>query len=393
MKFAIALILFFASFFSLTEAADPSSYKVVGYFTNWGIYRNPSLKPHQIDPSLVTHINYAFANVDTAGNIILIDPWADTDYRTDWNSEKPYWGNFLELQDLKKKHPHLKTLISLGGWTLSTTFSALAENPTARRNFAQNAVAFCKKYGFDGVDIDWEYPCYAEHAGRPQDTENFTLLLAELHSAAKDASPNLFVTIAAPAGPFHYHNMEVSKIHHYLDWINLMTYDFHGAWPGDDQCNHHSALYAAKEGHPELNIECAVNYYLQQGVPPEKIVVGMPLYGRSFANARSTPTGLFSTFSGPGGGTTQEVGMHFFYDIKQNLMRTHQYFWDDQAAAPYLYNPQTGEFITFDNETSLQLKCEWIKKMGLGGAMVWELGLDTMPNWDAMKAINQGLRE
>ena len=218
---------------------------------------------------------------------------------------------------------------------------------------------------------------------------NFTLLLEELHRAAKAQTPPLLVTIAAPAGPWHYKNMEVASIHQYLDWINLMTYDFHGAWGGDQDSvtNHHSALYATNQGHQELNVHSAVQYYLEQGVPAKKIVVGMPLYGRSFGGVKSNATGLFTPFSGPGKGTTAEVGMRFFHDIKQNLLPSYQSHWDDQAQVPYLYNPHTQEFVTYDNEESLRLKCQYIKERNLGGAMVWELGLDSRPTWDCMNAI------
>lgn len=366
---------------SITNAQP---YKVIGYYPNWAIYRSPSFKPHEIDGSLVTHINYAFAKVTTNGSIELFDSWADTDYRSDWNSERPYWGNFKALQDLKQKYPHIKTLISVGGWTLSDPFPALVKDPAARSNFAQNAVAFCKKYGFDGVDIDWEYPGFTEHSGTPEDTKNFTLLLQELYRIAKASNSEFLITIAAPAGPWHYQNMEISKIHPYLDWINLMTYDLHGPWGDQDNqvTNHQSALFPPAMGNPQLCITSAVQYYLSQGVPAEKLIVGMPLYGRVFANAG----GLYTPYQGAGPGTTQEVGIRFFYDIKQKL-RGYQLLWDEEAQVPYLYNANNREFITFDNEQSLRCKSQFIKKMGLGGAMVWELGLDTRPSWDAMHAI------
>lgn len=392
MKIYKFICFIFALITSISITAQ--DYKVVGYYPNWAIYRNPSFKPHDIDFNLVTHINYAFAKVDTAGNIILFDPWADIDYRTDWNTSKPYWGNFRAFTDLKQIHPNLKVLISVGGWTLSDTFSAMAENPTSRSNFVKSAVEFCKKYQLDGIDIDWEYPGFAEHNGRPQDTQNFTLLLEELHKAAKKQNPPLLVTIAAPAGPHHYCNMEVNKIHNYLDWINLMTYDFHGPWGGDPITNHHSALYPTKEGDPRFCVSAAVNYYLEQGVPSEKLVLGMPLYGRAFGNViQNCVNGLHCPYNGPGGGTTQEVGMRFFYDIKQNLLSSYRLYWDDIAQVPYLYNLWNHEFITFDNETSLRLKSKFIKDMELGGAMVWELGLDVRPTWDAMHAIVDELRQ
>lgn len=373
--------------------ASNIGYKVVGYFPNWGMYRTPSIYPHDIDAGLVTHINYAFIKVDISGNLILIDPWADTDYRSNWNEQKPYWGHFRELYDLKQKHPHLKTLVSIGGWTLSDTFSELADNPKARSNFVKNVMIFCKQYDFDGVDIDWEYPGFTEHQGRPQDKTNYTLLLKELYKAAKDQKTPLLVTIAAPAGPWHCQNMEIHQIHHYLDWINLMSYDFHGGWGGSEDgiTNHHSGLYPSNQGHPELNVYSAVMHYLQQGVPSEKLVVGIPLYGRSFGGVKNSSDGLFSPFMGPGKGTTQEVGMRFFSDIKQNLLSTYQFHWDANAQVPYLYSPSLHEFITYDNEDSMRLKCQFIKEMKLGGVMVWELGLDVRPTWDAMNAINDKL--
>jgi len=376
--------------FSLFSADSFNDYKVVGYYTNWSLYRSPSFKPKDINFDLVTHINYAFAKVNKDGNIQLFDSWADVEHRTDWNTEKPYWGNFKELSDLKKKHPHLKTLISVGGWTLSDTFSALAENPVARANFARSAVKFCKQYDFNGIDIDWEYPGFAEHSGRPQDKENFTLLLATIHQAAKAANPPLLITIAAPAGPWHYKNMDVATIHQYLDWINLMTYDLHGPWDDADNqvTNHQSALFPTTVGTQELCIQSAVEYYMEQGVPSKKLVLGMPLYGRVFADS----DGLHTPYKGPGKGTTQEAGVRFFSDIKKNLLDIYQLSWDEASLVPYLYNPDNKEFITFDNEESLRRKSQYIKEMQLGGAMVWELGLDTPATWEAMHAIVDELK-
>ena len=240
----------------------------------------PPFKPQDINPDLITHINYAFAKTDVAGNISLFDEWAAVGYRSDWQTEKPFWGNFYELQLLKQKHPKLKILISIGGWTLSDPFSAMASKPEARNNFVQNALKFCKKYNFDGIDIDWEYPGFAEHSGRPEDIQNFTLLLSELYQAAKDHNPPLLVTIAAPAGPSHMRNIQLDQIHHYVDWINLMTYDFHGPW-GEPITNHNAPLYAPAEGDPLLCVEAAVAGYVAQGFTYDKIILGIPLYGRT----------------------------------------------------------------------------------------------------------------
>ena len=215
-------------------------HKIIGYFPNWGMYRVRPFYAKDINPNLVTHINYAFAPVDTAGNIRLFDPWSDTDFYAGNTGDKAYSGNFYQLYLLKKQNPKLKTLISLGGWTLSNPFSEMASKATSRENFAQNCVEFCKKYDFDGIDIDWEYPGFADHSGRPEDTVNFTLLLETVSKKLKAQNPPLLLTIAAPAGHQNYSNMEVAKIHPYLDWINIMTYDFHGPWAAnsDDVTNH-----------------------------------------------------------------------------------------------------------------------------------------------------------
>lgn len=371
----------------LTFLQPIHAYHVIGYYPSWALYRSPSFKPSDIDARLVTHINYAFAKVTKDGTIELVDSWADVEYRSDWNSTKPYWGHFRALSDLKKSHPYIKTLISIGGWTLSDTFSELADSAHTRANFAQNAVQFCKQYDFDGVDIDWEYPGFSEHGGHPKDKQNYTLLLEEL--AMRLQPEGLLLTIAAPAGSFHYKNIEVEKIHHYVDWINLMTYDLHGPWQDGDNkvTNHQAALFSPKEANSTLCITACVDYYLSKGVPSKKLVLGMPLYGRVYSNAK----GLYQPYKGAGSGTTQEAGIRFFYDIKKNLLPRLTPHWDSDAQASYLYDPQTEEFITFDNEQALKTKCHYIKEMELGGAMVWELGQDVRPGFDAMRTIKKEL--
>ncbi len=367
------------------------------------MYRSPSFKPESIAADKVTHINYAFAKIDVNGNISLTDSWADVEYRDDWNTQKPYWGNFRQLYDLKQDHPQLKVLISIGGWTLSNEFSPMAASAQARANFVQQCIEFCETYDcFDGVDIDWEYPCFSAHNGQPEDKENFTKLLQELYAALKAHDPPLLLTIAAPAGNWHYENIELEKIHQYLDWINLMTYDFHGAWGGseDSVTNHQAPLYAALYGSDKSNVDSAVQGYLAKGVPAEKLVVGLPLYGRSYAGAVSTADGLYSAYSGIGSGTTAEQGVRFFSDIKNNLLSEYTMYWDVDCRVPYLHNenpqsPLFGEFICYDDEVSIEEKCVYVKENQLGGVMVWELGLDTWAtgNWDAVSVMEEELKD
>lgn len=381
--FFVFAILFF---FGKLEAN--SAFKVIGYYPSWAIYRQQPLQPKEIDANLLTHINYAFVKVDTTGNLSLADPWADTDYGSDLNSAKPYKGNFLQLVQLKKRYPHLKTLFSVGGWTFSDSFSEMAANPQARANFIRQTIDFCEKYEFDGIDIDWEFPGFSGHNGCPEDTQNFTLLLKEMHAALKAHQPALLISIAAPSGS-HYKDIELSAIHNYLDWINLMGYDLHGPWEEGAQriSNHHSALYAISEGDSESNVHSAVQTYLTAGVPAEKLILGMALYGRSYAGTK----GLHCPYQGIGSGTTDEVGIRFFSDIKENLLKDAIRGWDDKALVPFLYIPEKSEFISYEDEESLKIKSEYIRHNQLAGAMVWEIGQDSRPRWNGLQAIFETL--
>ena len=387
---ALLLWLFFSSFLSIeSHAAINPDYKIVGYYVSWAVKRSPPFPPKDIDGSLLTHLNYAFAKIEPNGRISLFSPKDDLGAaKADWRTIEKYQGNLLQLKSLKKKFPHLKTLLSIGGWTLSDNFSAVAASSKTRKQFADDCVAFCKKFQFDGIDIDWEYPCMELHKGRPDDQRNFTLLLKDLYAAAQKQQPPLLISIAGPGTSTRYEKLELAEIHKYVDWINLMCYNFHGPWGGKDDkvTNHHSALYPTKLGSASLNIDTTVKHYVSKGVPKKKLVVGMPLYGRSYAISSATLDGLHSDYSGAGKGTTS-IGVRSFADIKLNLANTYKKHWDDQAKAPYLFDPKTKHFVTYDDEKSLGIKCDYIKTHGLGGAMLWELGWDTRPGWDAMHVI------
>ena len=230
--------------------AGPSDKRIIGYFPAWGIYER-EFNVADIDADKVTHINYAFANV-VGGECALGDPWGDVEKPMgDDTLETPLRGNFHQLQILKENHPGLKTLISVGGWTWSSGFSALAMTAASRAKFATSCVKFMKEYGFDGIDIDWEYPVGGGlDSGAPEDRQNFTLLLEELRATldaqgAADGDAHYLLSIAAPAGPAIIANLEVDKIHPALDYINVTTYDFHGTW--ETSTNFNAPLYAASD--------------------------------------------------------------------------------------------------------------------------------------------------
>lgn len=333
---------------------------------------------------------------------MLGDAYADIDKFFDGDS----WdagalrGNFNQLNKLKKSHPKLKTLISVGGWTWSSNFSMVAASATSRAHFAQSCVQFAAQYGFDGVDIDWEYPVSGGLTnGTPADKHNFTLLLqalrAELNTQGQKDGHKYLLTIAAPAGPTTMANLEIQPISTILDWINLMTYDFHGGW--ERQTGLNAPLYA-QSGDPSadplvrssFNTNSAVQGYLTAGVPAKKLVIGAPLYGRGWAGVPNVNHGLYQSATGPSTGTW-EAGVLDWHDIKQNYLPKMTRYWDSEAQVPYLYDPTSKTFITYDDEESSSKKVDFILSKGLGGVMVWELSSDDATS-TLVRTLNRVIR-
>ena len=364
---------------------------IIGYYTSWSVYVRDYHVP-DIPADRINYINYAFANIDNvAGTIILGDPYADIDkwYPGDSWDPDSLRGCFHRLQILKAENPHVKTLISVGGWTWSTYFSDIALTEDSREIFAASCVDFIQEYGFDGVDIDWEYPVSGgllTNIYRPEDKENFTLLLAELRDQLDQAGDYL-LTIAAPASPIIMENIEIDLIHQYLDWINVMTYDFHGPWEdpqADPVTNFNAPLYMASDDpliepyHSYFNLSAAIQGYLDEGVPLEKLNPGLAFYGRGFGGVPNENNGLYATYSGPANVGTWESGVFDYWDLEQNYINTNGYtaYWHDEAKVPWLYNPDTQNMISYDNPQSIEEKGNYINSMDLGGAMFWEFSAD-----------------
>jgi chitinase len=336
----------------------------------------------------LTHLNYAFAKINN-GECALYDSFAAIDKAfpgDKWDSSA-LRGNFHQLELLKKKHPHLRSLISVGGWTLSGQFSDTALSDDSRKKFARSCVAFMLKYGFDGVDIDWEYPVSGgleDNKTRPEDKQNFTLMLAalrqELDAQGEKDKKQYLLTIAAPAGPKTFANLELAKIHKLLDWINLMTYDFHGGW--DTITGFNAPLFACSKDPTEnevvrkqFNVDSAVKAYLAAGVPAEKLVVGVPFYGRGYNGVKNAENGLFQEKTGLPPGSF-EAGVFDYKDLAANYFGKYSRFWHDEAKVPWLFNEKNGVMISYDDPESLRVKAEYIKTNKLGGVMFWELSGD-----------------
>lgn len=342
------------------------SYKLIAYYPSWGFYLNEPLSKQPV--SQLTHINYAFANVKD-GQVVLGEPDADIQ-------------NFKQLKLLKAANPKLRALISVGGWTWSGQFSDAALTSASRQKFAASGVKFMKQYGFDGVDIDWEYPVQGGLTGnkeRPEDKRNFTLLLQEirnqLNAAEKSDGRDYLLTIAGGAFPGYSKNVEISAVAQAVDWINLMTYDYHGPW--DDSSNHNAPLYADSKDPSRANagnnIDAVVDQYLKSGVPADKLVLGVPFYGRSWTSCGPANQGLYQDCNGP----TRK--MYSYEQIKeQDWINANGFarYWNSEAKAPYLYKKTTGTFVSYEDAESIGYKTSYLKSRGLGGAMIWEITQD-----------------
>lgn len=373
-----------------TESAVPAPERVIGYFTAWGVYgRNYHVK--NIDTSgsaaMLTHINYAFANV-VNNECVIGDSYADYDkayaaaesvdgVADTWDAGA-LRGSFNQLRKLKQKHPHIKVLISLGGWTWSSGFSDAAL-PANRESFVRSCVSLFIEDSrwaglFDGIDVDWEYPgtCGLTCNYRPEDSENFTALLAEFRAQLDASSPGLLLTIAAPAGPEKIDKIQAGAIHPYLDFINLMTYDMHGAW--ESTTNFHSPLYNSASNPAsamKLSTHEAVQAWLNGGTPANKLVIGIPFYGRGWTGVTAANDGLWQPASGAAPGA-YEAGIE---DYKVLVQKGHPGFHHADTKAFWTYNGT--ELWSYDTPSSIATKMGYVRDQGLGGAMFWELSGDT----------------
>ncbi|KAH8827976.1 glycoside hydrolase family 18 protein [Flagelloscypha sp. PMI_526] len=338
----------------------------VGYFTNWGIYGRkypPSLIPvHDL-----THILYAFIDLSAeTGEVKLSDAWADKDihYPGDsWNEDNSnLFGNFKAIYNLKKANRHLKVLVSIGGWTYSPKFHPVVIDHHKRRKFVESSVKLLEDYGLDGIDVDYEYP------GNPAEAQGYVDLLRELrhaldeHARRKHGCDYRFLlTIAAPCGPQNYNVLHVKAMDEVLDFWNLMSYDFSGAW--DSVANHQANLY-----HGPISASQAVNWYHSQGVAKHKLVLGIPLYGRSFMNTE----GPGHSYNGVGPGSWEQG----VYDYRALPLPGSHKFRDEHTKSSWSYDYHKKEFISYDTEEVARWKGEYIKHEGLGGSMFWELSGD-----------------
>ena len=398
---------------SPTTPITPEDKRVVAYFVQWGIYARNYLVT-DIPADKVTHINYAFMGIDgVTGTCKMFDPWADVNIVFTGQTAKGFpdqtWeesardeaGNLGRLIQLKNLYPNIKTLMSIGGYSLSTYFPNVSSTASSRETFVTSCVELMVRYEFDGIDIDWEYP-------GPSDKTNFTLLLQEFREQLDRRgtldNKHYLLSVAGPAGYDKLVNIDLAAISNYIDYMNIMTYDYHGpSW--ENSTNHLAPLYqnpldpTNPTDREILNVDWTVNYYINSGIPADKLNMGVPFYGYAWEEVANTNNGLFvSAPSAPETGQpgNWERGVLDYWKVNELLSSgDRQLYRDDSAKVPWLYGEnmtagktEGGLFVTFEDPVSLSGKIDYLQEKGLGGIMFWELSGDIRDSSSSDSLLN-----
>ena len=348
----------------------PASRQIIGYYPNWRLYnRQGMVKPINMDFSKYTIINYSFFKPNEKGEILSSDVITDR--------------VLLEQSPTIVDIAHAsgtKVMVSVGGWTFSSDFPAIAADPTKRAFFAQECVRLLKEYKFDGIDIDWEHPGYDGHNGTRADKETFTLLMQSIRDSidayGKEIHYPFLLTAAFGTYDDIFNMIEWEKVKHTLDYFNMMTYDFNGPWSSD--ANHNSPLYPPASGLPNSLDWVTKRLTEKYGIAKNKMNMGIAFYGRSFlfpeknAAIYAPNTKLSDTITWP-----EFEGTPQYYSIIADMKKFDQY-WDSAAQVPYLIKKDKSSFVSYDDERSIKLKAEYVVKQELAGVIIWEITGDYM---------------
>jgi chitinase len=347
------------------SGTPPAHYRVIGYATGWNPAQDGDL--HKIDTLI-----FAFAKVES-GRVVLGDKAT---------------GRLTPLIALKARDPKLEVEISVGGWGAGG-FSEAAGTAAGRKAFADSAAKMLVDHDADGLDIDWEYPGHDESgiASSPDDRRNFILLLqavrAGLDSAGAAHHRHYTLSIAVADGPF-VSGIDLAAANRYVDWFNMMTYDFCNSMT-PDTC-HHTGLHASKLAPADARTTGrAVRQFLAAGVPANKLVIGAAFYGREFGGVEPAHDGLYQPY-GKYIGEIPWPRLKADFIGKQDFVR----HWDARADAAWLWNARTRTFIGYDDPASIAAKAAYVKAHHLGGIMYWEQTLD--PTDELLDAVWHGLQ-
>lgn len=288
-------------------------------------------------------------------------------------SGEVYWdqmGTEGILDNIRKINPAIRTVLSIGGWG-ADGFSRAAATKEGRSRFAESAVKIMLENDMTGLDIDWEYPCSScsGTVSSPDDKENFTLLIKELRKQLNACGVGYTLSIAAGAQESYIRRTDMKEVQKYLDYVQLMTYDFHGAFT--EKTGHHANLYNDDVLDEKISADRAVSLFVEAGVPIEKIVMGAAFYGRGWIGVPPEKNGLGQT---AGAGDTEDRGYDEICSLLNNRENHYRYYWDDHAKAAYIYNGDS--LITYEDPRALTQKVKYVQSHHMHGMMFWEYSVD-----------------
>jgi len=349
------------------DLASLSSGAVRGcYYTSWAQYRDSPAKftPANYQTGLCTHVFYAFAVMSSDNKLVNFDPKDEEGFKA--------WAN------IKKQQPDLKLILSIGGWNFcqnqggNAMLKKMASSSSSRSTFIQSSIQKLRSIGFDGLDIDWEYPDSGDKA-------NYATLIKEFRAAfeaeaKKSGKPRLLITAAVSGGIYTIdQGYDGKQLGQSFDYINIMSYDFHGGW---EQKTGFNSPLNDRNG-DQLAIANAAKHWNDIGVPKSKLLIGLATYGRGFQLASASSSGVGAAASGaaPAQKYTKEAGYAAYYEVC-DLIDNHGYKdnYDNQQQSAYAVGGNI--WIGYDNVKSFNAKLDWVKQGGYGGAFVWTLDLD-----------------
>ncbi len=418
--------------------------RMVAYFEEWGIYSRDYLV-QDIPVGELTHINYSFFDVKANGDVTLFDPWAATDKRftaaeqvsrtfsagawselseerrqvysashsfetrihedgsvsvtgipVGWENSDALAGNLGQLELLSKLYPDVNLGIALGGWTLSDEFSLALDDASGRDVFTDNLIATLKDYDFfNTIDFDWEYPGGGGldgNASSSQDGVNFAatlqLLRQKLDLLTSETGERYEVSVATAGGAEKLANLNLVGIDPYVDFYNVMAYDFHGGW--EDTTGHQAAMTGDPGGY---DVVTAVDQFRQNGIALEKVVLGAPAYTRAWGDVSAVDRyGLGQAGSGSVAPGSFEAGNYDQKDLITGIVdNTYDLIWDDDAKAAFAYDDTSRIWSSVETAATVAGKAAYVNEAGLGGMMFWALSNDAVDDQSLITAASDVL--
>ena len=386
------IILMMALPFSLHMEAQQRTHEIVGYYPSWK-WRTGAhgLTPEEIPFDRLTVINYAFFVPLQDGTIAGKDTGGDARILLPHTVEAT--GKRSASLTAQAHGRGVRVLLSIGGWDDSGAFPAVASDPTRRAQFAHSCAGTILRYGFDGIDIDWEFPGLEVHNGSPADSTAFPLLLRTLRDTldrlGTSLGRHLALSAALPALDVRARMMSIERSAPLLDFLNIMTYDLHGTW--DPRAYHNAPLYAGPGSDSALTVDGAFRlYHGKYGVPARRINLGVPFYGHTFFDCtelQGPHSGEDTTlFPSSNGALYANIAAH---------MGDFTRHWDPYALVPYLTSPVRRTLVSYDDAESVRLKAEYAAAHGAGGLIIWEITQDSLPDGShpLLEAIDEVFRE